>query len=59
MYDGATRGLGMQTVMTEMGLSPHLKMVRISTDSSIAKSLVATRGLGKMWHLEVQFLWLQ
>ena len=31
MYDGATRGLGMQTVMAEMGLSPQLKMVRIST----------------------------
>ena len=59
MYDGATRGLGMQTVMTEMGLSPQLKMVRISTDSSVAKSFVATRGLGKMRHLEVKFLWLQ
>ena len=59
MYDGATRGLGMRTVMTEMGLSPQLKMVRISTDSSVAKSFVATRGLGKMRHLEVKFLWLQ
>ena len=59
MYDGATRGLGMQTVMTDMGLSPQFKMVRISTDSSVAKSFVATRGLGKMRHLEVKFLWLQ
>ena len=55
----ATRGLGMQTVMTEMGLSPQLKMVRMSTESSVAKSFVATRGLGKMRHLEVKFLWLQ
>ena len=45
--------------MTEMVLSPQLKMVRISTDSSVAKSFVATRGLGKMRHLEVKFLWLQ
>ena len=59
MYDGATRGLGMQTMMTEMSLSPQLKMVRISTDSSVAKSFVATRGLGKMRHFEVKFLWLQ
>ena len=59
MYDGATRGLGMRTMMTEMGLSPQLKMVRISTDSSVAKSFLATRGLGKMWHLEVKFSWLQ
>ena len=43
MYDGATRGLGMRAMMTEMGLSPQLKMVRISTDSSVAKSFVATR----------------
>ena len=49
----------MQTVMAEMGLSPQLKMVRISTDSLVAKSFVATRGLGKMRHLEVKFLWLQ
>ena len=40
-------------------MSPQLKMVRISTDSSVAKSFVATRGLGKMRHLEVNFLWLQ
>ena len=59
MYDGATRELGMQTVMIEMSLSPQLKMVRISIYSSIAKSFVATRGLGKMRHLEVKFLWLQ
>ena len=55
MYDGATRGLEMQTMMTEMGFSPQLKMVRISKDSSVAKSFVAT----KMRHLEVKFLWLQ
>ena len=59
MFDGATRGQGMQTVMTEMGLSPQPKMIRISTDSSVAKLFVATRGLGKMRHLEVKFLWLQ
>ena len=46
-------------MMAEMGLSPQLKMIRISTDSSVAKSFVATRGLGKMQHLEVKFLWLQ
>ena len=57
MYDGATRG--MQTVMAEMGLPPHLKMIRISTDSSVAKSFVVIRGLGKVRHLEVKFLWLQ
>ena len=34
-------------------------MIRISTDSPVAKSSVATKGLGKMRYLEVKFLWLQ
>ena len=59
MYDGATSGLGMRTVMTEVGLLPQLKMTRVYTDPSVAKSFVATRGLGKMRHLEVKLLWLQ
>ena len=59
MYEGAARGLGLKTVMLECGFSPRLKMIRVWTDSSVAKSFVATRGLGKMRHLEVKLLWLQ
>ena len=59
MYEGATRGLGMQTMMTEMGMSPTLKVIKIFTASSVATSFVATRGLGKMRHLDVKLLWLQ
>ena len=59
MQDGAARGLGLQAVMGEMGLEPRLRMLRVFTDSSAAKSFVATRGLGKMRHLEVKLLWLQ
>jgi len=59
MYEGATRGLGMKTVMTELSLEPRLNMIRVYTDSSVAKSFVSTRGLGKMRHLEVKLLWLQ
>ena len=57
--DGAARGLGMKTVMTEMGLAPELEVVQMFTDSSVAKSFVSTRGLGKMRHLDVKLLWLQ
>ena len=59
IYEGAARGLGLKTVMQECGYAPQLKLVRIWTDSSVAKSFVATRGLGKMRHLEVKLLFLQ
>ena len=59
MYEGAARGLGLKTVMLECGFSPRLGMIRVWTDSSVAKSFVATRGLGRMRHLEVKLLWLQ
>ena len=59
MQDGAARGMGLQAVMSEMGLMPSLSLIRVLTDSSVAKSFVATRGLGKMRHLEVKMLWLQ
>ena len=58
MYEGATRGLGLKSVMLELGFSPQLRMIRVWTDSSVAKSFVATRGLGRMRHLEVKLLWL-
>ena len=47
MQDGAARRMGLQTVMSEMGLMPHLSLLRVFTDSSVAKSFVATRGLGQ------------
>ena len=59
MYEGATRGLGLKAAMHEGGFAPRLELVRIWTDSSVAKSFVATRGLGKMRHLEVKLLFLQ
>ena len=59
MFEGATRGCGMQAIMAEMGLLPSLSVLGVATDSSVAKSFVATRGVGKMRHLEVKLLWLQ
>ena len=49
----------MKAVMKEGGFAPRLRMIRIWTDSSVAKSFVATRGLGRMRHLEVKLLFLQ
>jgi hypothetical protein len=59
MHDGAVRGMGLKTVLSELCLLPRLRVVRMWTDSSVAKAFVATRGLGKMRHLEVKLLWLQ
>ena len=49
----------MKTVMSEFLIGPVLRMIRVFTDSSVAKSFVSTRGLGRMRHLEVKLLWLQ
>ena len=57
MSEGSSRGLGFKTVLEELG--EKMELVVISTDSSAAKSFVATRGLGKMRHLEVKDLWMQ
>ena len=38
--------------MSGMGLMPGLSLLRVRTDSSVAKSFVATRGLGKMRRLQ-------
>ena len=59
MADGASRGLGLKTAMDEMGVRTSITIVQMFTDSSVAKSFVSTRGLGKMRHLEVKLLWLQ
>ena len=59
MYDGATRGCGVKTILNELGLTANVQMARVCTDSSVAKSFSATRGLGKMRHIDVKLLWLQ
>ena len=54
--EGASRGLGFQSMLREMGLEVNLV---VSTDSSAAKAFASTRGLGRMRHVEVKDLWLQ
>ena len=52
--DGASRGLGLQSMLWKIGFQASLA---VSTDSSSAKSFAPTRGLGRMRHLEVKDLW--
>ena len=57
MAEGASRGLGLKTILGELGVDMTLML--IFTDSSAAKAFVSTRGLGRMRHLEVKDLWMQ
>jgi hypothetical protein len=57
MVEGATRGIGLRTMLSEMGV--EVSVVVLSTDSSSAKSFASQRGLKKMRHIECKELWLQ
>ena len=56
LVEGATRSLGLQSMMRELGLK---RVIFLQTDSSAAKSFASHRGLGRMRHIEVKDLWLQ
>ena len=53
---GAAEGLGMQSMMADLGVTTH---VRVWTDSNAVKAMVSRRGLGKTRHVELRYLWLQ
>ena len=52
---GAAEGLGMQSMMADLGVTTH---VRVWTDFNAAKSIASRRGLGKTRHVELRYLWL-
>jgi hypothetical protein len=49
-------GLGMKSVAADLGIELHIKLF---TDSVAAKGIVTRKGLGKLRHIEVGYLWLQ
>ena len=53
---GGSMGLGMRSILNDMGLD---KKLRVLTDSSAAKGIASRRGLGKVRHVEVNQLWIQ
>ena len=59
MVDGVQRAKWMVTVAKEVGFKHVEGDIVLGTDSSAAKSFVASRGLGRMRHIEVRDLWLQ
>ena len=59
--EGASRGLGVQSAVKEMGIDNGSLEVRviIAADSAAAIAFASTRGLGRMRHIEVKDLWIQ
>ena len=53
---GVAEALAVQALAEEMGWKMS---VRVRTDSSAAKAVASRRGLGKMRHIELKYLWLQ
>ena len=52
----AAAGLGMQSIMHDLGWKTR---IRLWVDSSAAKLIASSIGLGRVRHSEVKFLWLQ
>ena len=53
---GASIALGFQSMCADLGDRVSIKL---HTDSAAAQGIIGRRGLGKVGHLEVGFLWLQ
>ena len=58
IVEGASRALGIQALMYDMGMSSKIE-VRIKSDSSAGRAISLRKGTGKMRHLQVKYLWLQ
>jgi hypothetical protein len=56
MVTGGGEGLGMQALAEDLGWEVK---VRVWTDSSAAKAVANQRGLGKLRHVELKWLWMQ
>ena len=56
MVKAASVALGTRAMFADMGVRIG---VEIHTDATAAKGIASRRGLGKVRHLEVQYLWVQ
>ena len=56
MVKGASQTLGMISIAGDLGY--HLSG-RVRSDASAALGIVNRQGLGKLRHINVQYLWLQ
>ena len=56
LVSGSAEGLGLKSLMEDLGWDVGVK---VWTDSSTAQSVASRRGLGKLRHVELRFLWVQ
>jgi hypothetical protein len=56
LVTGCAEGLGMQSLLVDLGWETKVKVL---TDSTTAKAVAGRRGLGKLRHVELKFLWVQ
>ena len=56
MVKGGSVGLGVQAMLTEIGVSLNLVL---KCDASAAVGIVMRRGLGRVRHIDLSQLWLQ
>ena len=59
MVKGATMGIGMKSLMGDMGLATNEIDLKVYTDASTAKSIANRKGTGQVRHIEVCQLWIQ
>ena len=55
---GSVEWLGVQSLAKDLGWEMGVK-VKVKTDSTAAKAVATRRGLGKLRHIELKFLWVQ
>jgi hypothetical protein len=56
IIEGASRALGIQALMEDMGFDSE---VRMKSDSSAGRAISLRKGTGKLRHLQVKYLWIQ
>jgi len=56
IIEGASRALGVQSLMDDMGYECKIKM---RSDSSAGRAISLRKGTGKVRHLQVKYLWIQ
>jgi hypothetical protein len=56
IIEGASRALGIQALMVDMGFECS---VRMKSDSSAGRAISLRKGTGKLRHLQVKYLWIQ
>ena len=56
LVSGCAEGLGIQSLAEDMGYEVE---VWVWTDSDACRGIASRRGLGKMRHVELRYLWVQ